>query len=124
MSEAFTTIKLKISEMDWFLINKVRELRKARNLSQTDLSDAMGLAEGVVGKIENPNNSAKYNIRHITLLTNALNCSPCEIMPGEPLKNDKIKVTLKMNKRGRRNIGDIKFEVLKIEPHKPLPEVS
>jgi len=45
-------------------------------------------------------------------------------MPGEPLKNDKIKVTLKMNKRGRRNIGEIKFEVLKIEPHKALPEVS
>jgi transcriptional regulator with XRE-family HTH domain len=110
--------------LDWFLINKVRELRKARNLSQVALSVAMGLSEGVVGKIENPRNRAKYNIRHFTLLINALKCSPCDLIPEVPLKNDKIKVTVKINKRGRRNVGEIKFEVLKIEPHKPLPEVS
>ena len=82
------TIEVEISETDLFVINKARELRVMRQLSQVDLSILLGMSEGAVGKIENPKLRDKYNIRHINLLAKALRCSPRDLYPEKTLSKD------------------------------------
>jgi|SRR6185312_221765 len=110
------TIEIVISEIDLYLINKVRELRVPQDLSQVKLSILMGLAEGAIGKIENPKERAKYNIRHLNLLAKALKCSPKDLMPEKPLKNDMVRVKMKIKRNGRSSPGDPNFEIIKIDP--------
>ncbi len=84
------TIKV-IAEIDWFIIEKVRELRKPK-FSQTALSREIGFSEGFIGRIENPNQSAVYSFRHINLIAKALNIGISDLMPKHSLPNDLIKL--------------------------------
>jgi len=97
------TIEIVISEIDLYVINKVREMRVPKELSQVKLSILMGLAEG-----------AKYNIRHLNLLAKALKCSPQDFLPEKPLRGDMIKVRMKIQ-RDKSRKGDPNYEILKIE---------
>lgn len=99
-----TIIEIKISEIDLYLINKVREIRVAKNISQLKLAVAIGLSEGTIGNIENLKQRAKYNIRHINLLAKALKCNPSDLLPEKPLKNDLIiaKIKIIRNKKDKR----------------------
>ncbi len=78
----------------------------------------MELAEGAIGKIENPKQRAKYNIRHLNLLAKALKCSPREFLPEKPLSHDMIKAKIKIikNKKGKK--GEPNFEIVEINPLK------
>jgi len=104
-----------ISEIDLYVINKVREMRVLRHLSQVKLSILIGLAEGAIGKIENPKERAKYNIRHLNLLAKALKCSPRDLLPEKPLRNDMIKVKMKVKKNAKTEKGEPNFEIVRIE---------
>jgi len=97
-------IEIKTSEIDLFIINKAREIRVSKKISQLKLSVAMGLSEGAVSKIENPRQPAKYNIRHLNLLAKALKCNPSDLLPERPLKNDLIIARIKIirNKKDKR----------------------
>jgi transcriptional regulator with XRE-family HTH domain len=108
-------IEIVLSEIDLYVINKVRELRVPKALSQVKLSILMGLAEGAIGKIENPKERAKYNIRHLNLLAKALKCSPKDFLPEKPLRNDIIKVRMKIKRNNRSQKSEANFEILKIE---------
>jgi len=116
MTDKVKTLEIEISEIDLYIINRVRELRVAKELSQVKLSILMGLAEGAVGKIENPTERAKYNIRHLNLLAKALKCSPRDLLPDKPLKNDLVKVRLQIKKNSKPSKGEANFEIIKIEP--------
>jgi transcriptional regulator with XRE-family HTH domain len=96
------TIEVVISEIDFYLINRVRELRVSVNLSQAKLAILMGLTKGVIGKIENPRERAKYSIRHITLLAKAFRCSPQDLLPEKPLKNDMIRARIKIMRNKKK----------------------
>ena len=109
-------VQIVISEIDLYIINKVKELRDNKQISQLELSIMMELAEGTIGKIENPKQRAKYNIRHLNLLAKALKCSPKDLMPEKPLRNDMVRVTYRINKRNRPNKESPYFEILKVEP--------
>ncbi|MBL7709146.1 MAG: helix-turn-helix transcriptional regulator [Chitinophagaceae bacterium] len=104
--------EIEISEIDLFLINKVRELRVSKGISQLKLSIALGLAEGAVSKIENPRQRAKYNIRHLNLIAKALKCNIADLLPSKPLKNDIIRVRIKMVKNNHNRKGEPNFEIL------------
>jgi len=110
------TFEVIISEVDLYVINKVREMRVPKELSQVKLSILMGLAEGAIGKIENPRERAKYNIRHLNLLAKALKCSPRDFLPEKPLRNDMVRVKLKIKKNIKAGKGEPNFEIVKIEP--------
>lgn len=112
------TIDVVISEIDLFVINKARELRVLRQLSQVDLSISLGMSEGAVGKIENPKLRDKYNIRHINLLAKALNCSPQDLLPGKPLEHDIVKIKLRPVKQPASAKGSPNYEIIKIQPAK------
>jgi transcriptional regulator with XRE-family HTH domain len=112
------TVELEISEIDQFVIDKARELRVKKGMSQLDLSIAMGLAEGTIAKIENPRQPNKYNIRHINLLARSLNCSPKDLFPEYALPHDLIRLRLLVIKnpvdaKGKPNYEIVKREVVK-----------
>lgn len=104
-----------ISEIDWFIIEKVRELRKTK-FSQTALSIELGFAEGFIGRIENPNQSAVYSSRHINLIAKALKVKVSDINPEKPLPNDLIRLVIKLKPPGKLIKGQVNYEVLKKTP--------
>ena len=112
------TIEVEISETDLFVINKARELRVMRQLSQVDLSILLGMSEGAVGKIENPKLRDKYNIRHINLLAKALRCSPRDLFPEKPLSNDIVRIKLRLIRQPAASKGKPNYEIIKIQPLK------
>ena len=102
-----------LSELDFYIITRVKEMRRQRNISQVKLSLSMGLAAGAISKIENPKQRAKYNIRHLNLLAKALHCSLSDLLPSTPLA-DKIRVHFRINKRRKKNKEEY-YEIIKIE---------
>lgn len=107
-----------ISELDLYIINKVREMRYAKGLSQNALSTLLRLSDGAVGKIENPKERAKYNIRHINLLAEVFGCSPREFLPEKALPNDIIKAKIKIKRNKKDEKGKPNFDIISIEPYK------
>ncbi|ATP56228.1 transcriptional regulator [Pedobacter ginsengisoli] len=73
------------SEIDIYVINKVRELRIAAGISQADLALALDLSVGFIGHIESPKYRAKYNLSHLNRLATILNCSIKDFFPELPL---------------------------------------
>lgn len=115
MEKTEEILEVIISELDYYIINKVRDLRESGEISQVRLSILMELAEGTVGKIENPKERSKYNIRHLNLLAKALKCSPKDLLPEKALRNDMIKITYKINKH-KKDKEKSYFEVISIKP--------
>ncbi len=95
-------VEITIAEIDLFVINKIRELRgKAKPyISQVELSQRMGFADGYVGKVENFNSNSRYNIRKIHLAARALNLkSYQELLPYEILENDLLYLKILVNRK-------------------------
>jgi transcriptional regulator with XRE-family HTH domain len=110
-------LELELSRLDWFIINRVKELRHKKGISQGQLSVEMGFSDKFVGGIENPTSSTKYNIRHLNLLAVALNCTLSDLLPEKPFEDDiirvRIKKTPKLDKNGKAT-SKSQFEVLDI----------
>lgn len=88
-------IEITISQLDWYLINQVKKLRKEKGISQADLSVKMGFSEKLIGSIENPTLKAKYNISHLNLLAKALGCTITDLLPSKPFEYDLVKLKVK-----------------------------
>jgi transcriptional regulator with XRE-family HTH domain len=77
--------KILKNKIDWFVINKVREIRLEKGLSQDDIALHLNLSKGYIGHIESPNFIAKYNTGHLNELAKLFKCSPKDFMPERPL---------------------------------------
>jgi len=75
----------KPSKLDNYVIKKVRERRKARGLSQADLSFELNVSIGFIGQVESPNYPAHYNLRHLNEIAKILDCSLYDLLPKSPL---------------------------------------
>jgi transcriptional regulator with XRE-family HTH domain len=73
------------SKIDWYVINKVREMRMEKKFSQDDIAIHLNLSKGYIGHIESPNFIAKYNNRHLNELAKFFKCSPRDFFPENPL---------------------------------------
>lgn len=73
------------SKIDQFVINKVKEKRLEKKLSQKALAFELELSVGFIGNIESPKFAAHYNIKHINQLAIILECSPQDFFPKKPL---------------------------------------
>jgi transcriptional regulator with XRE-family HTH domain len=73
------------TKIDLYVINKVREYRIARNLTQTHIAVHLGLSVGFIGHIESPRFVAKYNIAHLNALAKLFKCSPKDFWPEKAL---------------------------------------
>jgi transcriptional regulator with XRE-family HTH domain len=102
-----------ITAIDWYVIERVRELRKSK-FSQSELSREIGFSDGFIGRVENPNQSAVYSLRHLNLIARALNVSVAELMPKQSLDDDLIKVTIKWKPPTKTKTGEVNYEVVKI----------
>jgi len=77
--------KVFITTIEQYVIDRVRELRVARNISQRELADMIDLSGGFIGKVESSGKRAKYNLEHINRIAKVLNLSPKDLLPEQPL---------------------------------------
>lgn len=74
-----------LSPIEKYIVEKVKEKRKALGLSQMALSQKLEMTDTFVSHVEAPSRRAKYNINHLNALARALECSPKDFWPEEPL---------------------------------------
>jgi transcriptional regulator with XRE-family HTH domain len=71
----------KISKIEQYAIDKVREKRIAAGLSQEMLSLKMELNSKFVGNVESVKRTTKYNLNHLNKIAQILGCSIREFFP-------------------------------------------
>jgi transcriptional regulator with XRE-family HTH domain len=111
MAEKDRIIEKVIAEIDWEIIERIRELRKDK-FSQVGLSMEIGFAEGFIGRIENPQHTAVYNPRHINLISKALKVKISDIIPEKPTQNDLVKLIIKILPPTKLKKGEANYLVL------------
>jgi predicted transcriptional regulator len=77
--------KAEITAIEQYVIDKVREIRKEKGISQRDLAAYTNLSFGFIGDVESPRSRAKYNLQHINEIAKAFECSPRDLLPEKPL---------------------------------------
>ncbi|MCC8019263.1 MAG: helix-turn-helix domain-containing protein [Rikenellaceae bacterium] len=75
--------------IEQYVIDRVREKRKQEKMSQAYLANALDVSRGFIGDIENPRKRAKYNLNHINELAIIFNCSIWELLPENPIVENK-----------------------------------
>ncbi|MBC6112505.1 helix-turn-helix transcriptional regulator [Pedobacter fastidiosus] len=73
------------SEIDLYVINKVKEYRLNADISQAKLANELDKSLSFIGAIESPRYRAKYNIQHLNQLAKLFGCSIKDFFPELPL---------------------------------------
>lgn len=60
------------TDIEQFVINKVKEIRISKGISQAKLAHMIELSVGFVGNVENPTHIAKWNLNHINRISKEL----------------------------------------------------
>jgi transcriptional regulator with XRE-family HTH domain len=74
------------SDIEAFVINKVKEKREQAKLSQSELAVKLDVSNGFIGQAESSKSPSKYNLNHLNSLAIIFKCSVKDFMPDEPLK--------------------------------------
>ncbi len=74
-----------LSEIDNYIIQKVKEKRIEKGFSQSQLAFELELSNGFVGQIESGRYDKKYNPTHLNEIAKILGCSPKDFLPDKPL---------------------------------------
>ena len=74
-----------VTAIDKFVIQKVREKRMAKGLSQSQLAFELNMATGFIASIESGKYGKKYNVHHLNEIAKILDCSPRDFLPKQPL---------------------------------------
>ncbi len=90
-------IEIITSELDFYIIEKIRDLRIKAGLDQVALAQKLGVSEGYIGNIENPKHTAKANIRMLARIANALELkSYMELFPEEIMTSDMVRLKIEL----------------------------
>ena len=76
------------SQIEQYVIDRIRERREVLGISQENLAFSLGFeSQGYINKIEstNPNYDDSYNISHLNEIAKILKCSPKDFWPEIPL---------------------------------------
>lgn len=73
------------SDIDIYVITKIKTIRKNKGVSQLDLANGIGVTSGFIGKVESTNSASRYNLYHINQIAKYLQVSPKDFMPDEGL---------------------------------------
>jgi len=73
------------SKIDLYVIDKVKDKRIEKNLSQAALAYELDVSVGFIGKAESNKYPTHYNIKHLNELAKILKCSPQDFLPKKPL---------------------------------------
>jgi len=71
--------------IEQFVIDKVREMRQQRGISQAELADRIDVSRGFIGAVENPRQRAKYNISILNEIAKVMDCSIRDFFPDKYL---------------------------------------
>jgi transcriptional regulator with XRE-family HTH domain len=74
------------SDIEAYVINKVKEKREALNLSQSELAAELNVSNGFIGQVESSKYPAKYNLNHLNKLAIIFKCSVKDFIPDTPFK--------------------------------------
>jgi len=71
--------------IEQFVIDKVREMRQQRGISQAELADRIDVSRGFIGAVENPHQRAKYNLSILNEIAKVMDCSIRDFFPDKYL---------------------------------------
>jgi transcriptional regulator with XRE-family HTH domain len=75
----------KKDKIDLYIIDRVKEMRIERNISQQEIAVWLELSTGFIGHIESPNFRSKYNNKHLNEIAKKFKCSPRDFFPEKPI---------------------------------------
>lgn len=76
---------MKLTDIERFVIDKVRARRMELNMTQVDLAAASGYSSSFIAVVESGHYDKKYNLNNLNAFAKALKCSVKDFMPNEPL---------------------------------------
>jgi transcriptional regulator with XRE-family HTH domain len=78
-------MKDNLSDIENYIIRRVREERECKNFTQEKLSNCLGKNSSYIAHIEAPSKSSKYNINILNKIAKILKCSPKDFWPEKPI---------------------------------------
>lgn len=75
------------TKIEQHVIDFVTRLRVDHHLDQSDIATIIETGRTFVTNVENPENRAKYNLRHINLIADHFGISPKDFMPAKAFKS-------------------------------------
>ncbi len=73
-----------ITEIEQFVIDKIRAIRIEKGISQRALAAYSNFSNGFIGDVESTKSRAKYNLNHINEFSKVFGCSPKDLLPDSP----------------------------------------
>lgn len=74
------------SDIEAYVISKVKEMREQHNLSQSELAVRLDVSNGFIGQAESSRSPTKYNLNHLNQLAIIFDCSIKDFIPEKPFK--------------------------------------
>jgi transcriptional regulator with XRE-family HTH domain len=68
------------------VIDKVKEIRISKGLSQYDISLILGTSSSFIGQVEIQSHPSKYNLNHLNKLAFEFGCAPKDFLPVKPIR--------------------------------------
>jgi len=78
----------KISKIEQYVIDKVREKRIKAGISQVSLSVDIELSSKFVGNVESSKTPDRYNLNHLNKIAIILKCSIKDFFPDQPISGE------------------------------------
>lgn len=75
------------SAIEQYAIDRVRELRKKKGISQAELANLIDVSPSFIGRVESGNFIHKYNIDHLNAIADVLKCRIWDLLPEHPMKD-------------------------------------
>ena len=76
---------LVLTEIDAYIIEQVKKLRKENNLTQIELSQKLEMSDSFISHVESSTKRAKYNTSHLNEIAKIFKCSPKDFWPDKGL---------------------------------------
>lgn len=73
------------SAIEWFIIQKVKELRKKKKMSQRYIADCLNVSQSFIRNIESEKDDTAYNIDHLNAIAKIFDCSIRDFFPEKYL---------------------------------------
>lgn len=70
-----------LSQIEQFVIDRVKQMRIERGISQAELANKLDVANSFIGQAESSKYRTKYNLNHLSKLVKIFNCGYSDFFP-------------------------------------------
>ena len=74
-----------LEPIDIYVIERVREKRTAKGLSQSQLAFELEVSNGFIGMVESEKYEQKYSLAQLNKIAKILDCTFTDFLPKQPL---------------------------------------